>query len=102
MSERPALTTEEVAQRLRLCEPSVRRGITRGELPGYRVGKRFVIPAEAFDDYLHGMGSADQGVGAGPADGEDTEDSVVTPKRTEFESVLIHASRPTTGSSVPP
>jgi excisionase family DNA binding protein len=54
MSDRPFLTTGQVAERIGLCERSVRRGIVRGEIPGYRVGKRYLVPALAFDEYLHG------------------------------------------------
>lgn len=32
----------------------VKAGILSGQLPGYRVNTRFIVPDEAFDDFLHG------------------------------------------------
>lgn len=48
------LTTGEAAARLRIHESTVRRGINRGQLPGYRVGDKYVIPSIAFDRFLNG------------------------------------------------
>lgn len=37
-----------------LGEDSIKAGIISGELPGYRVGKSYVIPADAFDAFCEG------------------------------------------------
>lgn len=37
-----------------LSERSVRNAIARGDLPGSKVGERYVIPREAFDRYCRG------------------------------------------------
>jgi len=37
-----------------LCRPTVCAAIRTGELPGYKVGERYVIPHQAFEDFIHG------------------------------------------------
>jgi len=37
-----------------LSETSVYLALELGELPGYRVGRRWVITDDAFDDFCHG------------------------------------------------
>lgn len=47
-------TVDDLRQVTGLGKDLVRAGIRAGELPGYVVGSRFVIPADAFDDFVHG------------------------------------------------
>lgn len=37
-----------------LSRASVKAAIRSGELPGYKVGERYVVPAEAFDAFCAG------------------------------------------------
>lgn len=45
-------TVEEVAQILRVSEPTVRKLIESGELQATRVGRQYRISQEALDDYI--------------------------------------------------
>lgn len=47
-------TVADVADALNLHPDTVRAAIRCGDLPGYQVGKKFVIPGDAFDDLIHG------------------------------------------------
>ncbi|MGK0721937.1 helix-turn-helix domain-containing protein [Leucobacter sp. W1478] len=45
------ISISEAARRINLCTKTVRRMISRGELPARRFGKRIIrIPADALDD----------------------------------------------------
>jgi excisionase family DNA binding protein len=42
---------------MRVCglgRETVRAAIRTGELPGYQIGKKYVVPAEAFDRFCRG------------------------------------------------
>lgn len=43
---RTVITVTEAARLLELDERTVRRGLENGDLPGVRVGRRWVIPVE--------------------------------------------------------
>jgi excisionase family DNA binding protein len=48
---RPLLTVREAAERLRVSDKTVRRMITKGEIPVIRVGPRLIrIPEEIITD----------------------------------------------------
>lgn len=53
-----ALTVEQVARRLQVETPTVRRLIKSGQLRALRIGRALRIPFEALDDYLKGSPSA--------------------------------------------
>ncbi len=44
----------EASRRTGLHPDSIRRGIVNGEFPGYRIGRRYVIPRLMFDKWLRG------------------------------------------------
>ena len=52
MSEEALLTTAEVAKMLRMRQDSVSRKVQRGEIPGVKVGKRWLIRKETLDTLL--------------------------------------------------
>lgn len=51
-SLRVVLSLDEVADRLGLHRTTVAGAIRRGELPGLRVGRRWLVPVDAFDRLL--------------------------------------------------
>ena len=51
-TERQVLTTSEVATQLGLSEASVYKGIGCGQIPAIRVGRRLLIPRDAFQQLL--------------------------------------------------
>jgi excisionase family DNA binding protein len=46
------LTIPEAAALLRVSERSVRLAIRRGELPGFRIGRRLLVPREKLEAML--------------------------------------------------
>ena len=46
------LTQEEAALRLHVALDTMRRYVREGQFPRTKVGKRFLIPAKALEDYL--------------------------------------------------
>ena len=53
-TERPPKTVRELQAITGLSAPTVKAAIRTGELPGYKVGRRYVIPADAFDAFREG------------------------------------------------
>lgn len=47
-------TVDDLVRVSGLGKDLVKAAMCSGELPGYRVGTRYLCPAEAFDDFLHG------------------------------------------------
>jgi excisionase family DNA binding protein len=50
----PPYSAAEVARLLGMDPVTVRNAITAKEFPGYRVGKKFVVPREAFERWQRG------------------------------------------------
>lgn len=48
------MSVAEAARRTQLSEPTIRKGIDRGEFPGSRVSGRYVIPRAWFTRWLNG------------------------------------------------
>ena len=48
------ISAEEISIETGLCIPSVYQGLERGEIPGRRVGKRWVVSRVRFVEWLHG------------------------------------------------
>jgi excisionase family DNA binding protein len=46
------LTQEEAAAKLHVALDTMRRWLREGRFPRTRVGKRYLIPAKALEDYL--------------------------------------------------
>lgn len=46
-----------LAQDLGMCERSVRDALRRDEIPHIRVGKRYILPRAAIQDWLRNAGS---------------------------------------------
>jgi excisionase family DNA binding protein len=60
MSE--TITITEAAERLGVCENTVREGMRRGDIPSLKVCGRYIIPREMFDAMMSGKaigGAAD-------------------------------------------
>jgi excisionase family DNA binding protein len=53
VSDRPLLTVVQVAERLAVCEKTVRRLIDRGDLPALRVGAQIRIDAAQLEQWLY-------------------------------------------------
>jgi excisionase family DNA binding protein len=53
VSDRPLLTVVQVAERLAVCEKTVRRLIDRGDLPVLRVGGSIRIEPAQLEAWLH-------------------------------------------------
>ena len=49
-----AVTIDDLCDVTSLSKPSVTAAILRGELPGYKVGFRYVIPTPAFEAFVNG------------------------------------------------
>ncbi len=49
----------EFAALIGVNETTLAASIDRGEAPGYRIGKRIVIPRPAVDDFMHGRWKAE-------------------------------------------
>lgn len=49
-----AKSWEDLCRVTGLGRDAVKAAMQSGELPGYLIGSRYVCPAEAFDDFLHG------------------------------------------------
>jgi excisionase family DNA binding protein len=65
MAERDEVVTPgEVAQRLHLGLRSVYAGLEAGQLPGHRVGRKWIIPRVAFEAWLASAGRAHPTEGA--------------------------------------
>lgn len=47
------LTVEEVGKMLRISRPQAYLGVKRGDIPTIRIGKRILIPREAFERMLN-------------------------------------------------
>lgn len=56
VQQRPLLTVEETAERLRVSERTVRRLIGRAELPALRVGGQLRVDSGELDAWLYGPG----------------------------------------------
>ena len=52
MEERYALTLEEAAKSLGVSVPTMRKIASQNDFPAFRVGKRWIIPCHAFDEWL--------------------------------------------------
>ncbi len=48
------ITLPEFAAAIDVCEKTLREAFRRGEIPGYRIGSRIVIPRPAFDAFMRG------------------------------------------------
>ena len=48
------LTQEEAAEKLHIALDTMRRYVREGKFPRSKVGKRYLIPASAIDDFLKG------------------------------------------------
>jgi excisionase family DNA binding protein len=48
------ITVEEFAEMLGVHEKTLRQAINRNEAPGYKLGNRIVIPADAVDEFMAG------------------------------------------------
>jgi excisionase family DNA binding protein len=57
--ERQTLTVEEAAGILGIGRNSAYEAARRGELPVIRLGRRLVIPRQAFERFLGGSGSGE-------------------------------------------
>ncbi|MBI3910613.1 MAG: helix-turn-helix domain-containing protein [Armatimonadetes bacterium] len=54
------LTVREAAQLLRLSLPSVYTGISNGEIPSIRVGRRILVPRIALEAFLARAGERER------------------------------------------
>lgn len=52
------LTVAEVKKALRLSNNAVHSALHRGEIPSIKIGRRILIPREAFEQMLAGGGKA--------------------------------------------
>ena len=52
------LLVADVSQRLRLGINQTYRALERGEIPGRRIGRRWIVPRIAFEQWLAGAGSS--------------------------------------------
>jgi excisionase family DNA binding protein len=48
----PMLTTLDVAKRLRYSERTVKRLLTNGEIPGFKIGGNWRIDPDVFEQFL--------------------------------------------------
>jgi excisionase family DNA binding protein len=51
------ISLPEFAEAIGVCEKTLRLAFHRGEIPGYQLGNRIVIPRPAFEDFMHGRWS---------------------------------------------
>jgi len=51
----------EVMRRLGCCRSTVYQGVKQGSIPGFTIGRKVVIPREAFERMLRGEWSHDSG-----------------------------------------
>lgn len=54
--ERRALTIEQYAKALQICQKTVRRGVANGDIPHVRIGRSIRIPVTALDKILQEAG----------------------------------------------
>jgi excisionase family DNA binding protein len=47
-------TLDDLMRVTGLCRTTTKQAVRNGELPGYKVGARYVIPDEAFDRFCRG------------------------------------------------
>ncbi|MCA9876801.1 MAG: helix-turn-helix domain-containing protein [Thermomicrobiales bacterium] len=64
MEPRPARTSDvlpmpEVARRLGICAQTAYAAAARGELPARKIGRRWVVPVAAFEQWLGGKARED-------------------------------------------
>lgn len=52
MEERYALTLEEAAKSLGVSMPTMRKIASNNNFPAFRIGKRWIIPCQAFAEWL--------------------------------------------------
>jgi excisionase family DNA binding protein len=52
MSTVSFLTARECAERLRVSEKTIRRAISKGELPVHRIGRRVLVSGHDFDQFV--------------------------------------------------
>ncbi|RIJ76583.1 DNA-binding protein [Nakamurella silvestris] len=53
MTREPMLTTEEIGATLRKTPRTIAQMLRRGEIPGgMKIGRRHLLPAQAFEHYL--------------------------------------------------
>lgn len=50
-----AVSWQELCRVTGLGRDSVQRAIRNGQLPGGKIGGRYVVPLAAFNDYCHGI-----------------------------------------------
>lgn len=49
----PTLTVQDLCAITGLSEKTIRARLSKGEIPGKLIGRRWIIPTDTFDDYLH-------------------------------------------------
>jgi len=54
-----AKTWQDLAEALGLSEDTIKAAILSHELPGYRIGRKYVVPLAAFEDLIHGRWKPD-------------------------------------------
>jgi excisionase family DNA binding protein len=57
MSNQQVLTTEEVAERLRVSARTVTNLITKGDLPAFRVGRAWRVQTDHLAEYVKATGT---------------------------------------------
>ncbi len=48
-------TVDEISKLLRVSKPSAYEAVNTGKIPSVRVGKRLLVPKDAFDRWLSGQ-----------------------------------------------
>jgi len=62
MSNTETIGVPEVMRRLGCCRSTVYQGVKQGDIPGFTIGRKVVIPREAFERMLRGEWTADSGL----------------------------------------
>lgn len=50
----PILSVQDVEKITGLCDKTIRSHLSKGEIPGRSIGRRWLIPRDTLNDYLHG------------------------------------------------
>ena len=53
-ASKETISPTEIGLTLGLTDPSVYRALERGEIPGHRVGRRWIVSRPRFVEWLHG------------------------------------------------
>lgn len=60
MTELPKLTytLTQAAEAINVSRPTMQRLVNRSDFPAFRTGKRWIIPADSFKDWLNNQATA--------------------------------------------